>query len=91
MQALADRVHAAIKANPGQGLGALAARLGEAVKDVRRPLTLLLEAGTVRMEGNRRSAVYHPSRGGGGSKPGAGKGGRKKGARKARKQVSFQG
>ncbi len=84
VQALADKVHAAIKADPGQGLGALAAGLGEDVKDVRRPLTLLMEAGRVRMEGNRRGATYHPSREGGGAKPGARKGGRKKAARKAR-------
>ncbi|MFT7669138.1 MAG: hypothetical protein ACI8X5_001838 [Planctomycetota bacterium] len=51
--------------NPGQRLEEISAGMKTSSKDLKRPVTLLLEAGTIHKEGQRRGTMYYP---GGGSK-----------------------
>lgn len=47
-----------VKANPGVRMEALSAALGEATKDLRRPVQELIASGRLRTEGARRGTQY---------------------------------
>lgn len=53
-----------VQANPGQRLGEIGAGMGIDTKELKRPVTLLLEAGSIRTEGQRRGTKYFAGSGG---------------------------
>ncbi|HVV88749.1 MAG TPA: hypothetical protein VHE35_37145 [Kofleriaceae bacterium] len=77
-----ERVHAYIKANPGQRIEQINKVLGTRTSDLSLPLKKLLADGMLRTEGARRATKYFPGDGkpsGGGGKARRGGGRRKKG------------
>lgn len=60
VQALADRLHAAVMETPGETMAVLAERLGAGVRDLHRPMTNLKRAGRLRSVGTRNRTRYFP-------------------------------
>ena len=60
MTEVADRLYAAIRANPGETIAVIAAEVGESAKALHRPMALLKQAGRVRSAGQRRLMRYFP-------------------------------
>jgi hypothetical protein len=60
LTALSERLYEAVCANPGVGMAALAAHLGTASGELRRPMALLKAAGRVRSAGQRQFTRYFP-------------------------------
>ncbi|TAJ19082.1 MAG: DNA-binding protein [Planctomycetota bacterium] len=56
--AVADKVHAAIKAKPGQSVEQIGKGLGMKTKDLALPIKKLVEAKKVRTKGQRRGTRY---------------------------------
>lgn len=61
VEALAEKLHDAIASAPGSGLSSIADSLGEEIKDVRRPVHMLIEAGRIKTTGQRRGMKYFPA------------------------------
>jgi len=57
---LGERFYAAVCAQPGESMGALAAEVGAAPRELRRPVTLLKRAERVRSVGQRQYTRYFP-------------------------------
>lgn len=60
MTEVADRLYAAIRANPGESIAVIAAEVGETAKALHRPMAQLKDAGRVRSAGQRRLTRYFP-------------------------------
>lgn len=58
-----NRVHAHIKANPGQRIEQINKQLGTRTSDLSLPLKKLLAEGAIRVEGERRATKYYPADG----------------------------
>lgn len=58
-----NRVHAHIKANPGQRIEQINKQLGTRTSDLSLPLKKLLSEGAIRVEGERRATKYYPADG----------------------------
>ena len=92
LDSLASTLQSHVKENPGQRLEQIGVAMGIDTKELKRPVQLLLEAGSLRTEGQRRGTRYFA--GGGsrkaskkrGSKTRGSKRGRKAGRRKAGKR-----
>lgn len=52
-----------VSANPGEGASEIAAAVGTDVDSMRAPMKMLIEAGSVRTEGQKRGTTYHPGSG----------------------------
>jgi hypothetical protein len=57
---LAERLYAAIRANPGAGMSVLAAQIGATPRELNQPAKHLREAGRVRSVGQRSATRYFP-------------------------------
>jgi hypothetical protein len=60
VQALAERLHAAVTETPGETMAVLAKRVGASVRDLNRPMTNLKRAGRLRSVGTRNRTRYFP-------------------------------
>ncbi len=60
LSALSERLYAAICAQPGAGMGTLAAELGATPRELNRPARQLRRAGRVRSVGQRQATRYFP-------------------------------
>lgn len=60
VQALAERLHAAVMEAPGETMAVLAKRVGASVRDLHRPMTNLKRAGLLRSVGTRNRTRYFP-------------------------------
>ena len=60
---LGERLHAQVLAEPGESMTVYAKALGENVRDLHRPMTLLKRAGRLRTTGVRNNTRYYPSTG----------------------------
>jgi len=82
--ALGETLLAHIKANAGQRLEEIGRALRMATKELKRPISNLLEAGALRTEGQKRGTRYFAGSGGGAKRKAAGKkkAGKKAGRRK---------
>lgn len=69
LEQLSGAFLAYVQANPGQRLEEIGAGMGTDTKELKRPVQLLLESGSVRTEGQRRGTKYFPASGGGTTKP----------------------
>src|SRR5690606_33052362 len=58
--ALAERLYAAICAQPGAGMVALAKEVGASVRELHHPMTRLKARGRIRSVGKRRLTRYFP-------------------------------
>lgn len=63
VEAASQEIYDYVAANPGQGAEQIRAALGVSSKDLKTPVTKLLEAGRVRTEGQRRGTKYFPAKG----------------------------
>jgi hypothetical protein len=79
-----EKVHAHIRANPGQRIEQINKMLGTRTSDLSLPLKKLLAEGAIRTEGERRATKYFPGDG----KPAGGGGGGGKASRGRRKKKS---
>lgn len=61
---LSDTFMAHVRSNPGQRLEQIGAELGIDTAELKRPVQLLMEAGQLRTEGQRRGTTYFAGRGG---------------------------
>jgi len=59
--ALAERLHAAVCATPGETMPVLAERLGTATRELNRPMNNLRRAGRLRSVGTRNQTRYFPA------------------------------
>jgi|GEM_PF-773790 len=84
LEALSGQLVAYVKANPGARLEEISAGMGIASKDLKRPVTLLLEAKKLRKTGQKRGTQYFAGKGGGAKKKAAKKRASKKKAAKSR-------
>jgi len=75
LEAMSDDILAHVRANPGQRADEIGAAVGVSTKDLRRPVTMLLEAEKLRSEGQKRGTRYF-----------AGAGRKKKATRTARRR-----
>ena len=60
VQALAERLHAAVVETPGETMAVLAKRVGASVRELNRPMTNLKRAGRLRSIGTRNRTRYFP-------------------------------
>lgn len=60
VQALAERLHAAVIETPGETMAVLAKRVGAGVRELHRPMTNLKRAGRLRSVGTRNRTRYFP-------------------------------
>lgn len=60
VEALAEKLHEAVCARPGEGMTVFAEQLGVSVRDLHRPMTKLKGAGRLRVVGERSQARYFP-------------------------------
>ena len=60
VEALAERLHAAVMEAPGETMAVLAKRVGASVRDLNRPMTNLKRAGRLRSVGTRNRTRYFP-------------------------------
>lgn len=81
--AMGDTVASYVRANPGQTVTEIGVALGLGSKELRLPLTKLIEEKRLRTTGQRRGTRYHPA-GRGGARKKAGAPRRKKAGRKKR-------
>lgn len=58
--ALAERLHEAVCAQPGEGMTVFAEQLGVSVRDLHRPMAKLKGAGRLRSVGERSQTRYYP-------------------------------
>jgi hypothetical protein len=58
---LAERLHAAVCATPGETMGVLAERIGATVRELNRPMNNLRRAGKLRSAGVRNRTRYFPA------------------------------
>lgn len=58
---LAERLHAAVCASPGETMGVLAERVGASVRELNRPMNNLRRAGRLRSAGVRNQTRYFPA------------------------------
>ncbi|TAJ21109.1 MAG: DNA-binding protein [Planctomycetota bacterium] len=58
--AMADKVHAAVKAKPGQSVEQIGKALGAPTKALTLPIRKLIEAKRVKTKGQRRGTRYFP-------------------------------
>jgi hypothetical protein len=79
LESLASALQSHVKSNPGQRLEQIGAAMGIDTKELKRPVQLLLGAGSLRTEGQRRGTKYFA---GGGSRRGSKARGSKRGRRK---------
>lgn len=82
LESLASTLHAHVKSNPGQRLEQIGSAMAVHTKELKRPVQLLLEAGALRTEGQRRGTKYFAGGGRGSAKAR----GAKRGTRKAVKR-----
>lgn len=61
---LSDTFLSHVRSNPGQRLEQIGAALGIDTAELKRPVQLLMEAGKLRTEGQRRGTTYFAGRGG---------------------------
>lgn len=64
VSALAERLYAAVRANPGETMSVIAAEVGENPRALHRPMVHLKRAGRVRSAGQRSMTRYFPMNGG---------------------------
>lgn len=57
---LGERLYEAVRANPGEGMTVLMARVGGSARELHRPMTLLKRTGRVRSVGQRHLMRYFP-------------------------------
>lgn len=79
LEGLASALHSHVKSNPGQRLEQIGAAMSIDTKELKRPVQLLLGAGSLRTEGQRRGTKYFA---GGGSRKKSKARGAKRGKRK---------
>lgn len=60
VSALAERLYAAVRANPGETMSVIAAEVGEKASALHRPMVHLKRAGRVRSAGQRTMTRYFP-------------------------------
>ena len=84
LDALAGTVLSHIRSNPGQRLEEIGVAMGSPTSELKRPISKLMEAGSLRTEGQRRGTKYFAGRGGKRktTKAAARKAGKKRGTRK---------
>lgn len=58
---LAERLHQAVRANPGESMAILAVEVGATPRQLEYPMCLLKDAGRVRCTGTRIHARYFPT------------------------------
>jgi hypothetical protein len=58
---LAERLHAAVCATPGETMGVLAERIGATVRELNRPMNNLRRSGKLRSAGVRNRTRYFPA------------------------------
>ena len=61
LQQMSDSLLAHVRRNPGQGIEQISREIGIASADLKHPVTLLLEAKSLRKEGQRRGTKYFPA------------------------------
>ncbi len=76
VQKTGEALLAYVQANPGQGVEGIAKGMGVSSKELKLPVIKLIDAGSLRSEGQRRGTNYFP---GGGAAKGGGKRGKKAG------------
>jgi len=81
LQQMSSSLMAHVRQNPGQGIEQISREIGIASADLKHPVTLLLEAKSLRKEGQRRGTKYFPA-GRGKATAAAKKPARKKAAKK---------
>ena len=62
LEATADAILAHVEANAGARMEEIASAVGSVTKDLRRPVQMLLEAGKLRTEGQKRGTQYFAGR-----------------------------
>ena len=60
---LAERLHAAVMAEPGESMVVYSKQLGAGVRELHRPMTLLKREGRLRATGARNNTRYFPTLG----------------------------
>jgi len=60
VEALCEKVFAAVSKDPGSTMMQLAAQLGSSARELHRPMTLLRRAGRVRTAGKKNYTKYFP-------------------------------
>lgn len=92
LEQLSGAFLAYVKSNPGQRLEEIGAGMGIATKELKRPVQLLLEAGSIRTEGQRRGTKYFARSGKAKAAPSRKrKTAKKAGKRKAKRKSSKRG
>ncbi len=76
VQKTGEALLAYVQANPGQGVEGIAKGMGVSSKELKLPVIKLIDAGSLRSEGQRRGTKYFA---GGGAAKGGGKRGKKAG------------
>ena len=61
LEALAERLHAAICETPGEAMAVLSERVDATVRELNRPMNSLREAGRIRSVGTRSKTRYFPA------------------------------
>jgi hypothetical protein len=82
LESLASALHAHVKSNPGQRLEQIGTDMAVHTKELKRPVQLLLEAGALRTEGQRRGTKYFAGGGRGSAKARGAKRGKRKTAKR---------
>jgi hypothetical protein len=57
---LAEKLYEAVRANPGETMTVLMAKVGGTARALNRPMTVLKRAGRVRSVGERHHTRYYP-------------------------------